>query len=209
MKKLVKYILILLLIVLVGYKSVYIKKLSAVKNTAAGIFDAVAFTLKLWDEKLPPKLDSAIDLKQLISAIKTNPPEAFLRYTNAIGIGNYRYGLVRVTGVASVINDDDIIMEVANADTTLRLRLATEYIYGNAIRDASKLVDIRDFANTADLNNVSEQLNKKVRSSILPPFKKQVKQGDRIEVTGAVEFNKEHIRFNDLELIPVRLNIVP
>jgi predicted lipoprotein len=100
-------------------------------------------------------------------------------------------------------------MEVANADTTLRLRLATEYIYGNAIRDASKLVDIRDFANTADLNNVSEQLNKKVRSSILPPFKKQVKQGDRIEVTGAVEFNKEHIRFNDLELIPVRLNIVP
>jgi len=209
MKKPVKYILILLLIVLVGYKSVYIKKLSAVKNTAAGIFDAVAFTLKLWDEKLPPKLDSAIDLKQLISAIKTNPPEAFLRYTNAIGIGNYRYGLVRVTGIASVINDDDIIMEVANADTTLRLRLATEYIYGNAIRDASKLVDIRDFANTADLNNVSEQLNKKVRSSILPPFKKQVKQGDRIEVTGAVEFNKEHIRFNDLELIPVRLNIVP
>jgi len=209
MKKLVKYILILLLIVLVGYKSVYIKKLSAVKNTAAGIFDAVAFTLKLWDEKLPPKLDSAIDLKQLISAIKTNPPEAFLRYTNAIGIGNYRYGLVRVTGIASVINDDDIIMEVANADTTLRLRLATEYIYGNAIRDASKLVDIRDFENTADLNNVSEQLNKKVRSSILPPFKKQVKQGDRIEVTGAVEFNKEHIRFNDLELIPVRLNIVP
>jgi len=209
MKKFVKCILILLLIVLVGYKSVYIKKLSAVKNTAAGIFDAVAFTLKLWDEKLPPKLDSAIDLKQLISAIKTNPPEAFLRYTNAIGIGNYRYGLVRVTGIASVINDDDIIMEVANADTTLRLRLATEYIYGNAIRDASKLVDIRDFENTADLNNVSEQLNKKVRSSILPPFKKQVKQGDRIEVTGAVEFNKEHIRFNDLELIPVRLNIVP
>jgi len=209
MKKPVKYILILLLIVLVGYKSVYIKKLSAVKNTAAGNFDAVAFTQKLWDEKLPPKLDSAIDLKQLISAIKTNPPEAFLRYTNAIGIGNYRYGLVRVTGIASVINDDDIIMEVANADTTLRLRLATEYIYGNAIRDASKLVDIRDFANTADLNNVSEQLNKKVRSSILPPFKKQVKQGDRIEVTGAVEFNKEHIRFNDLELIPVRLNIVP
>ena len=209
MKKPVKYILILLLIVLVGYKSVYIKKLSAVKNTAAGNFDAVAFTQKLWDEKLPPKLDSAIDLKQLISAIKTNPPEAFLRYTNAIGIGNYRYGLVRITGIASVINDDDIIMEVANADTTLRLRLATEYIYGNAIRDASKLVDIRDFANTADLNNVSEQLNKKVRSSILPPFKKQVKQGDRIEVTGAVEFNKEHIRFNDLELIPVRLNIVP
>src|SRR4030095_7979835 len=209
MKNLIKYILILLIIVLVGYKSVYIKKLSAVKNTSAANFDAVAFSQKLWDEKLPSRLDSAMDLKDLTSAIKANPEEAFLKHTNALGIGNYRYGLIRVTGVASVINDDDIVLEVANADTTMRVKLATEYIYGNAIRDASKLVDIRDFTNTADLNNVSEELNKKVRNSILPPFKKQVKQGDRIEATGAIEFNKEHIRFNDIELIPVRLKILP
>ena len=209
MKKPIKYVLILLIIVLVGYKSVYIKKLSQLKNTSAENFDAVAFTQKLWDEKLPAELDSAIDLKDLISAIKANPNESFLKYTNALGIGNYRYGLVKVSGVASVINDDDIVLEVAQADTTMRLKLATEYIYGNAIRDASKLVDIRDFTNTTDLNNVSEQLNKKVRNSILPQFKKQVKQGDRIEATGAIEFNKEHIRFNDIELIPVRLKILP
>jgi hypothetical protein len=209
MKKFIKYLLLLLLIVIVGYKSVYLKKLSAVKDTSAGIFDAIAFTQKLWDERLPSKLDSAMDLNDLISAIRANPGEAFLNYTNALGIGNYRYGLVKLTGVASLINEDDIVMEVTNADTVMKVKLATEYVYGNAIRDASKLVDIRDFTNTTDLNNVSEQLNSKVRNSILPPFRKLVKQGDTIEATGAIEFNKEHIRFNDLELIPVRLKILP
>ena len=209
MRKLFKYILILLIIGLVGYNSVYIKKLSEVKNTSADGFDALAFTQKLWDEKLSTKLDSAINLKDLIYAIQANPEESFLNYTNALGIGNYRYGLVKVNGVASVINDDDILMEVAQADTIMRIKLATEYIYGNAIRDASRLIDIRDFTNTSDLNNISEELNKKVRGTILPPFKKQVKQGDKLEVTGAIEFNKAHVRFNDLELIPVRLKILP
>jgi len=87
-------------------------------------------------------------------------------------------------------------------------RRATEYIYGNAVRDASGLVDIKDFTNTTDLNNISEQLNKTIRLEVLPPFKKQVKQGNKIEVVAAVELNKAHINFNDLELIPVRLKII-
>ena len=209
MKNLIKYIVILLIVGLVGYKSVYIKKLSEVKNPSGSGFNAVAFTQKLWDEKLPSKLDSAIDLKELIHAIQANPGEAFSKYTNALGIGNYRYGLVKVDGIAAVINEDDIVMELTHADTIMKVTLATEYIYGNAIRDASKLVDIRDFTNTTDLNNLSEELNKKVRNTVLPTFKKLVKKGDKIEVTGAIEFNKEHIRFNDPELIPVRLKTLP
>lgn len=209
MKKLIKYILILIIIGLAGYKSVYVKKLSEVKKAPDGGLDAVAFTQRLWEEKLPSRLDNTINLKDLISAIGADPQEAFVKYTNALGIGNYRYGLVKVTGVASVINDDDVVLEVAEADSIMRIKLATEYIYGNAIRDASKLVDIRDFTSTTDLNNISEELNKKVRNTILPPFKKEVKKGNRIEVTGAIEFNKAHIRFNDLELIPVRLKILP
>jgi hypothetical protein len=43
---------------------------------------------------------------------------------------------------------------------------------------------------------------------VLPSFKKQIKQGDKIEVAGAVEFNKEHISFKSLELIPIRLKIL-
>ena len=208
MKRIYKYILIVLVIGLVGYNSVYFKKLSTVKKTAADDFDATAWSKTLWEEKLPARLDSAVELTDLIRAVEANPEKAFASYSNALGIGNYRFSLVKVTATAAVINEDEIVLQVAHSDSLLIARLATEFIYGNAIRDASGLVDIRDFTNTTDLNNISEELNKTVRTTVLPPFKQKIKQGDKIEVVAATELNKAHINFNNLELIPVRLKIV-
>jgi len=51
-------------------------------------------------------------------------------------------------------------------------------------------------------------MNKIVRTTILPSFKKAVKQGDKLNIVAAVELNKEHIKWNGLELLPVRLQIV-
>ena len=209
MKKIIRYILLLLVIGWVGFKSVYIKKLSEVEKTNDEKFDALTFSKKLWDEKLPARLDSAVGFATLIQALKTNPTDAFGRYSNAMGIGNYRYSLVKLTGTAAEIKEDEIIMQTKNGDSLINVTLATEYVYGNAIRDASGLLDIKDFANTTDLNSISEQLNAIVRKAVLPPFKQSVKQGDRIEATGAIEINKEHVRVTELELIPVRLKILP
>jgi len=181
---------------------------SLVNKTAGQKFDAAAFSKKLWDEKLPARLDNAIELTSLIHTIEINPVDAFAKYSNAMDIGNYRYSLVKVTGTAAVINENEIIMQVNHADSLMIVKLATEYIYGNAIRDASALVDIKDFTNTTDLNSISEELNKTVRTTVLPPFKKNIKQGNKIEVTGAIEMNKEHIKLNELELIPVRVKIL-
>ena len=208
MKKIIKYTLLLLVTGWVGFKSVYIKKLSEVNKIADDKFDPIAFSKKLWDEKLPAKLDSAVSLATLIETLKTNPAEAFARYSNMMGIGNYRYSMVKLTGTAAEINEDEILVQTHYGDSSINIILATEYVYGNAIRDASGLLDIKDFTNTTDLNNISEELNKTVRTYVLPVFKKQVKQGDKIELTGAVEFNKEHINFKDLELLPVRLKIL-
>lgn len=207
MKRVFKYLLLVLAIVLAGYNSIYFKKLSTVKKTTAG-FDATAYSKKLWEEKLPAKLDSAIELTSLIRAVEADPANAFANHSNSLGIGNYRYALVKTNATAAIINEDEIVLQIAHADSLLNARLATEFIYGNAIRDASGLVDIKDFTNTGDLNSISEELNKTVRSTLLPSFKKQIKQGDQIELVAAVELNKAHISFHDLELIPVRLKFV-
>lgn len=209
MQKIIKYTLLLLAIALVGYKSIYIKKLSEVKKADDEKFDALTYTKKLWEESLPAKLDSAVALITLIETIETNPAAAFSKYSNAIAIGNYRYSLVKAIGTVAIVNEDDIILQVSHADSLMKIKMATEFVYGNAIRDASGLLDIKDFSNTTDLNNISEELNKTVRTAVLPSFKKQVKSGDRIEVTGAIEINKKHIRLNELELLPVRIKILP
>ena len=208
MKKPLKYILLVALLGLVGYKSVYIKKLSEFNDAAGEKFDAAIFAKKLWDEKMPAKIDSAVDLAVLMNAVTKDKEGAFKNYSNALGIGNYRYALIKTPAKVTSVNEDEIQLQITVADSVMNAVLATEYIYGNAIRDASALVDIKDFPNSSDLNGLSEAMNKIVRTTVLPSFKTAIKKGDTIHIVAAVELNKEHIKWTGLELLPVRLQIV-
>ena len=208
MRKAVKYIILIAIAGLLGFQSVYFRKLSVVQKEKQQSFDVVAFTKKLWEEQLPAKMDSAVRLPDFIKAVAANQQEAFTKYTNALGIGNYRYALISVEGQVTAVNEDDLVLQITAGDSSLTATLATEYIYGNAIRDASALVDVKDFPNTAELNSISEELNKLVRTTVLPAFRQKVKTGDKVQVVAAVEFNKEHVKWNQMELLPVRLQIM-
>ncbi|OQP56044.1 hypothetical protein A4H97_20910 [Niastella yeongjuensis] len=207
-RKIVKYGLITIVIGLLAYKSVFIVKLSELQTVEPKAFDAPAFVQKLWDGKLPARLDSAITLDALQAALKSNRGAAFNTYFNSMSIGNLRYGLVKLTGKVLSVSDDDITVLAGNSNEPLTVKVITEYVYGNAIRDASRLVDIKDFVNTADLNNISEALNKRVRNVVLPPFKAKVKKDDNVSVIGALELNEAHFSLNDLEIIPVQCKII-
>ncbi len=206
MNKFIKYCLLLVAIALVAYKSIYFEKLSTRKVTEPNNFDAIAFSKKLWAEQLPAKLDSAVALTTLIDAI-TKDKTAFNQYTNALAIGNYRYALVKVDAVVADIKDDEMLLNVQIGDSILQTRLATEFIYGNAVRDASGLIQVKDYPNTSDLNSISESLNKIIRSELVPTFKNSVRKGDGISIVAAVELNKEHIHWQGLELLPLRVTI--
>jgi len=205
--KYIKYGLLLIAVALVAYKSVYFEKLSARKNTATTSFDATAFGRKLWTDQFPAKVDSAIQLMTLIDAVNTDGEAAINKYTHALAVGNYRYALIKVDAAVAEVKEDEIVLNVVHKDSVLPVNLATEFIYGNAIRDASALVAVKDFPNTTDLNGISEGLNRIVRTEVIPPFKSTVKKGDTISVVAAVELNKDHIHWTGLELIPVRLQI--
>lgn len=205
MKKVVNYFLAAVVIGLVGYKSVYFKKLSDVKRTGNEKFDAPAVAKRLWNEEMPAKIDSAIELPVLIKAIAGNKDEALKKYSNAMSIGNYRYAIIKTQATVVSVNEDDVALMLSLGDSTIPAVLATEYIYGNAIRDASALVAVEDFTNSEDLNNLSEEMNKIIRKDVVPPFKRSVKKDDKITVVAAIELNEEHIRWPGLELIPLQL----
>jgi predicted lipoprotein len=208
LNKYIKYGLAVVVIALVAYKSVYFEKLSARKNnTTATAFDAVAFSKKLWTEQMPARLDSAIALSTLIDAVNKNSGTAFNEYTNALAVGNYRYALVKLDAVVAEVKEDEVLINIQAGDSLLQATIAAEFIYGNAIRDASGLVQVKDYPNTSDLNSISEALNKIVRSEVLPSFKPAVKKGNTISAVAAVELNKEHIHWQDLEFLPLRINI--
>jgi predicted lipoprotein len=207
MKKIIKYAAGIFLLIIVAYNSVYFRKLDEVKASSSK-FDAKNFARNYFDNKLMPSLPDAVEINQLLSLLQINKEQTFEKYGHALGIGNIRYFLVKGEGQVTSINENDVIV-LAKADSNQKsIRIATEFVFGNAIRDASGRIDINEFANTMDFNNVSAEINKIVRAEVLPAFKKSVVKEDTVQFAGALELNKEHLNVGDIEIIPVELKII-
>jgi predicted lipoprotein len=203
-KKIIKYILTVLVVAFIAYNSVYFKKLSEVKAAAAKTFDPVGYAKDYLNKSLLPSAAKAPDMDQLIGQLKSNPAKAFKNDAHALDIGNTRFFMIKGEGVIINIDESDVYISTPGKQT---LKIATEYIFGNALRDAPGIISVNDFTNSMDLNNVSAEVNKLVRTEVLPPFKSKAKKGDTISFSGAFELNQEHINLNNIEVIPVTLAI--
>lgn len=202
MPKPIRYLLYIAVIALLAYNSVYFKKLDEVKAGTAA-FDAAGYAKDFWGKKLTPAFSKAVDLNTLTTLLKTDKEKAFKEHSHALGIGNIRYFLVKGEGIVSSVDENEVKLEAGEKE----VRIATEYIFGNAVRDASGAIDINAFTNSMDFNNVSAEINKLIREKVVLPFKSKVKKGDRVAFHGAIELNREHLQVNDIEIIPVSLQI--
>lgn len=203
-----KYLIGLILIGLVGYHSVYFQKLDEVKAVrTSGEFNSAQYTRTFWNDKLIPNLNQAVELQQLLQMLQSDPEKAFDAHSHALGIGNLRYFLVKGTAKIISVNEDELISSLEPDGDQQFLRIATEFIFGNAVRDATGLISINEFSNTMDFNNVSAEINKIIREEVLPGIKAQVKNGDQVAFIGAIELNKEHLDLTEIEVIPIEFSI--
>ncbi len=197
----IKYLLGVGFVLFLGYHSVYFKKLDEVKNAANKKFDAAAYAQKFFTSTLTPQLANASGIQELIQLLTISKGQAFEKYAHATAVGSIKYFLVKGTGTITAINEDEVNLQVGNQSLTL----ATEFIYGNAIRDATGLFDITAFTNTTDINNVSAELNKIVKNKVIPPFRAKAKVGDNVTFTGVLELNSARLNLDKLEVIPISI----
>jgi predicted lipoprotein len=207
--KAAKYIIAIVIIIVVAYNSVYFKKLDEVKAAAtAKEFNATQYSQNFWTNKLIPNLNKATDLNQLTAMLSGDATKTFDTYSHALGIGNLRYFLVKGKGEVTAINDNALAVSLKSDTSQQTITIETEYIFGNEVRDATGLIDISEFSNTMDFNNVSAELNKIIREKVLPSFKSTVKKGNTIEFVGAIELNKEHLNLQKIEVVPIEIKII-
>jgi hypothetical protein len=100
--KIVRYIITIVILAIVGYNSIYFKKLDEVKKSVlpnGGSFDAAAYAGIFFNTSLMPALDKAVSLNDLLSMLAASKDKTFDTYAHALAIGNIRYFLVsgRVT----------------------------------------------------------------------------------------------------------------
>lgn len=206
-KNIIKYIATIIVVLFVAYNSVYFKKLDEMNAGAAKTFDAVKYAHDYVKNKLTPTLDKSPDVTELLNMLSANPGKAFKTYAHAIGIGNVKFFMVKGEGVITNIDENDVFVKTS-APGGSAIKIATEYVFGNALRDASGLISINEFTSTTDLNNVSAEINKMVRNDVLPPFKGSAKVGDKVQFAGAIELNQEHLNISDPEIIPITLKVI-
>ena len=207
--KVIKYLLVILLIAFLGYKSLYFRKLDEVHAASSSkVFNASSFARNFYDSKLLQRVDSAVDLTTLISLLRSEPEQAFKQYSRALAIGNIRYFLVRGEGTITSVGDYAASVELNSQSVKTNVNIATEFVYGNAIRDASGLLNLNDFSNTADFNSISENINNIVRKEVLPGFVAKAKPGIGVKFGGAIELNQKYLVVDSLEVVPIRLSVL-
>jgi predicted lipoprotein len=202
----IKNSILLILLFITGYNAVYFKKLNAITKEGVQNFDAKTYTAALWKNKMPAVIDAATEFDQLLLAIEKDPQLAFEKNTHALAIGNYRYAMVKMSGIVVAVHEDDFIIETDIAGSKKQLLVTTEFIYGSAVRDASGLIDIKDFTSASDLNAIAESFNETIKKTVIQPFKKRLSNGLKIELVAAVELNKENMVLDQLVLLPVQIN---
>lgn len=207
-KVVVKYLLATAAVVVVGYNSVYFSKLSEVqaKGTATA-FDAPAYARTFWTSKLPQALTTATDLPALLAQLQADTPAAFKAHAHSLSIGNVSYFLVKGAGEVTAIGDNDVTLRLTTAPGQPTVRIATEYVFGNAARDALQAASLQQVGNTMDLNNIAAEINQQIRTQVVPPFKASVRAGQRVSFVGAIELNQKHLHTDDIKIIPLQLQV--
>ncbi|MCP4610320.1 MAG: DUF2291 domain-containing protein [Planctomycetes bacterium] len=190
MKKVCKYAVAAAIIAFLVYHSIYFKNLEDIKEQRrSGTFNAAQYARDFWDNQLFSVLDKAVDAKKLIELFNTNMNETVRRYGKAPGISRSYAYLIRGNGKILTITEDFLEVSIKEPQINPDIKIASGfYIPGNAVRDASGLIDVSEFSDTMKFNEISGEINKIVAREVIKPFlDKKPKVGQKIRFFGAAQ----------------------
>ena len=179
-----------MLIAFLTYQSIYFENLEDVKRQQQREkFNAGQYARDFWDNQLFNVLDKAVDVKELIELFNTNMNEAIKRYGKAPGVSRIYAYLVKGNGTILTIAEDFLQVSIKEPRTNPDIKIMSGfYIPGNAVRDASGLIDVSEFTDTMKFNEISAEINKIVVKEVIRPFlDKKPKVGNTIRFFGATQ----------------------
>jgi len=213
MKNVYQYAVAAVIVVLLGYFSLSFENLNDVKEQRRrATFNAAQYARDFWDNQLFRVIDQAVEGNELIELFNSNMSEAIQRYGRAPGVSrNYAY-LIKGQGAILTINDDFLEISTRESQRHPEIKILTGfYIPGNAVRDASGLIDVSTFSDTMKFNEISGEINKIIVKEVIQPFlDKKPKAGDPLRFLGATRVAQDATEEKELQLIevvPIRLEL--
>jgi predicted lipoprotein len=213
MKMVCKYILIIAVFAFLLYRGTYFKNLQDVRQLRQReAFNAAEYARDFWDNQLPGVLDKAVDIKELLKLFNTDMAQAIERYGKAPGVSRVYAYLLKGEGTILEVNENWLQVSVEESHTNLDVLIEKgSFIPGNAVRDASGLIDVSKFTDTMKFNEISGEINKIVVKDVIKPFlDKGPDPGRTVKFYGAIQVAQDAAEENELELIkiiPIRLEL--
>lgn len=203
-KKPLKYIILFSALGFIFYNSVYFRSLDDFRAENTGnSFDATAYSKRFFDEER--QKIAAIEIGTFLDSLNANFESYLPNKGKKLGISHDFYFMVKGSGSVQSISEENISLSVE--DTPMPISIATDFIYGNTVREASGMAKIGDFQNTMDFNMISVELNKLIREEVIPPVIAEVREGDEISFKGAVKISDKDADYGRLRIIPLLLTI--
>jgi predicted lipoprotein len=205
MKRSITYIPGIAAILLLLFFSLDIQKLDRYRAThTSASFDAGAYAREVWENEIPQVVLKAPELNVVVDMLHSDPERAFATMGRKLGISRTWYFMARGEGVVESAEEEYLQVITGNS---IRIELATSFIFGNAVRDGSGVVDIDDFLNMTDFNNVSIAINKRIKEEVVPKLRELAVPGTPVEFAGAFEIGEDHISLSPVRIIPVSIKL--
>jgi len=207
MKKRWKIIIFVALLGIVIYHSFYFEDLEARKSALAKQeFNATEYVRNFW-QKLLNKRDGAPEAAEIYTLLNRDIPAAIKNYsTKSNDVSSTHFFLLRGQGKAVSITEDGVRLSLDKTKEESQIFIATDLIFGNAVRNASGLVNSDQF-DSMDYNHVSEAINAKVMNEVIPTFRDQVQEQSTVLFFGAGQVFESDPQIRPWKIIPIYLEV--
>ena len=170
----------------------------------AAPLDVPSFAARFWNERLAAPGVTAVDAGTLAAALTQDPGAAEQKYGRRIGIGGRAVFLVSGRGRISSIDRLGVWISAGDSSAS-RMVLLTGPIFGNALRDASGLLDPSRYS-SFDFNALSTELDRLAEVNAQPPLRSS-RVGEMISFVAAGEIHETDEGASVLRLAPIRVQV--
>ena len=192
-RKVLFYLVLFIAFALVLGSSVEFRRLDQKRaEERARQFDPADYARDFWDNRLDGALAGALDTAELIRLFNTDM-NAAVRQGQTLGQSRVHAYLLAGEGKIVELEKDGLLVSVLPENPNPEVLICTgSYISGNAVRDASGLIDVSTFSDTMKFNRISSEINRLAVQEVIVPFvAAPPRVGATVRFVGAAEVAEE------------------
>lgn len=173
----------------------------------AATFNPTQFAETFWTHQLSTQFDQAVKADVLVPAIQADAAAAKKKFAHSVGLSDGYFYFVSGTGRVVAVTEDEVSLAVTAGSTNPEISLQTGLLFGNTIRDGTGLLNVNDYPDSQNFNDISAALNHIVETRVLPKLREQAKTGATMSFVGCAEVDDEATDLKPLKVIPLRAGL--